>query len=86
MLLLFKNIDNDFSDILTDVNVKPRIKTKMQFDQHLFLNLNFEDDNQFYSYILLKFGESLIKITEKDYTPIPKIDYYPRKIVKNENS
>jgi hypothetical protein len=81
MLFYFKKEDNDFSEILEDPSIKPQIRVKIKLYQHLILSLYQDTDTKLQSYIILKFGELLTKMTEKDYTPIPNVDYRPKKPV-----
>lgn len=75
----FKRESNDFSDILNDQNLKKDIDTKIFWLNHLVIGLRFEVNDQTLGYIVLKYGEDLVKLVETDYTPLPNIDYIPKR-------
>ena len=67
---------NDFKDILSDISLKKHIHLKLSWYQHLILA--FEDiDDSIRGYIMLKYGDEVTKLTDKDYTPVPNVDYKP---------
>ncbi len=74
---------NNFTDILSDSNIKKYIKTKINFDQYLILGFNNYDKevNKITSYIMLKYGEDIVDFTHviPDRTPIPHKDYVPER-------
>jgi hypothetical protein len=74
----FKRESNNFDDILSDNNIKPAIRTKISWVNHIMLGFsdNLKNENIF-GYIVLKYGENIINPIEKDFTPIPNIDYIP---------
>ena len=73
---IFHRENNDFSDILTDANIKKLFVFKIKYDQHLILGSDeIPDDLQ--SYIMLKYGDDIrdnrhIFIDRK---PVIGIDY-----------
>ena len=75
-LYIFFKEDNDFSDILDDNNLKKLFRFKISWSQHLMLGSN-ETTDELNSYIVLKYGESLLNERHlfKDRTPQPNIDY-----------
>jgi hypothetical protein len=75
----FKRESNDFSDILSDVNVKKYIRTKIRWLEHLMIGLAHTTQEGVYGYIVLKYGEDICNLTEKNYTPIPFVDYVPKR-------
>ena len=79
---LFYRESNDFTDILTDANIKKQIKCEMTFTNHLILGIaqNKETD-KVTSYLMLKYGEDMIDFKHliPDRTPIPLDDYVPEK-------
>lgn len=82
MTFYFFRESNDFSDILSDPSIKKSIRLKIKTFQHLIISLNeYEENSTTESYIMLKYGESLTKIVEKDRTPIMYVDYIPKKPV-----
>lgn len=71
---------NDFRDILTDTNIKGSIKTKISWLNHLLLGLTEGNKSEnIFGYIVLKYGEDITNLVEKDYTPIPNVDYIPKR-------
>lgn len=82
MTFYFFRESNDFSDILTDQSIKKLIRRKIKFYQYLIISLDeYVETDTTESYIMLKYGESLTKIVEKDRTPIMYVDYIPKKPV-----
>ena len=75
----FKRESNNFSDILSDVNVKKHVRTKISWLNHLMIGLAHSTEEGVFGYIVLKYGEDICKTVEKDYTPIPNIDYTPKR-------
>ena len=75
----FKRESNDFSDILSDVNIKGYVTTKISWLNHLMIGLSYTVSEGVFGYIVLKYGEDICNPVEKDYTPIPYIDYIPKK-------
>ena len=73
----FYRENNNFEDILTDINLKKVIKFKIRWFQYLMIGIP-EDEKQF-SYITLKYGDDLKKPDVRDFTPIPGVDYAPKK-------
>jgi len=76
---IFYRENNKFDDILSDANIKRIISLKITWDQHLMLGLGNKSNDRHYSYITLKYGEDIRKLDTKDRTPIPMIDYVPKK-------
>jgi hypothetical protein len=76
----FSREDNNFDDILKDVNLKKRIDFKLRWYQHLMIGM--VEDDRTSSYITLKYGDEMVNEMVKDFSPIPGVDYTPkRKIV-----
>lgn len=75
----FKNEANDFEDILNDISIKSAIKLKIKWTNHLILGFteNAKNENIF-GYIVLKYGDYIFNPI-KDYTPIPNVDYKPKR-------
>ena len=69
--------NNNFEDILTDINLKKVIKFKIRWFQYLMIVIP-EDEKQF-SYITLKYGDDIKPPDIKDFTPVPGVDYVPKK-------
>jgi|APGre2960657373_1045057.scaffolds.fasta_scaffold241232_1 hypothetical protein len=72
----FYRESNNFDDILNDVALKKKIHFKIRWSNHLEIGINHYSDEGLITYIELKYGESIIRLT-KDYSPIPNIDYIP---------
>ena len=72
----FYRESNKFDDILSDVSLKKHIHLKMSWYQHLLLGFDDLDDSM-QGYIMLKYGDEVTKLTDKDYRPIPNVDYKP---------
>lgn len=76
----FKRSGNDFTDILKDSSLKKVIDTKITWDQHLIIGIQDNDTNQStFSYITIKYGDDLASDTIKDLSPVPGVDYMPKK-------
>jgi hypothetical protein len=84
--LVFIREKNNFEDILKDISLKNKYKTKIEYDEHLILG--FVEDDSFgktLSYIMLKYGDDMKDFDNivPDRSPIPNIDYVP--VRKNKN-
>ena len=73
--ITFFRENNDFSDILTDTNLKKYIDEKVQWKNHLIIGIVADD--KVFSYITLKYGESIRTSLVKSFNPIPNVDYIP---------
>lgn len=69
--------NNNFKDLLSDSNIKSKLKVKIKWYQHLLIGFDDYIDDRILGYIVLKYGEDIKNVFEKDYTPIPNIDYIP---------
>lgn len=69
--------NNNFDDILSDNNIKKKLRFKIKWYCHLVIAFEKESDEQFLGYLILKFGDSIKDLTNFDYTPKPYIDYTP---------
>lgn len=76
---IFYRENNKFDDILKDSNISRVICFKILWDQHLMIGLGNKSSDRHYSYITLKYGEDMKKLDVIDRTPIPNIDYIPKK-------
>lgn len=76
---VFNRENNKFDDILKDRVIKPAIREKYQFAEHLIIRV--EDKPEVLAYLTLIFSEELksMKDLVPDRTPKPYIDYTPRK-------
>ena len=71
----FYRNNNDFTDILNDSILKKAVDEKITFKNYLILGIT--DDDKIFSYITLKYGESIRTNIVKDYSPIANVDYIP---------
>lgn len=75
----FYRESNDFTDILNDMNIKSNICVKMTWSNHLLIGLKYNVDDSILGYIVLKYGDDIVKLTDRDYSPKPYVDYIPLK-------
>jgi hypothetical protein len=75
----FKRESNDFNDILKDQSIKSQIKTKIKWHEHLLVGLSDDTEENLLGYIVLKYGDDMVNHIDKDYTPIPGVDYIPKR-------
>ena len=74
----FYRENNNFDDILNDTIVKKIIDEKLRWYQYLIIGMN-EKHEQSFSYITLKYGDEMKQELVKDFTPIPGVDYIPKR-------
>ena len=74
----FYRENNNFDDILNDTIIKKIIDERLRWYQYLIIGMN-ERHEQSFSYITLKYGDEMKQEVVKDFTPIPGIDYIPRR-------
>jgi len=74
----FYRENNNFDDILNDLIIKKIIDEKMRWFQHLIIGMN-EKHEQTFSYITLKYGDEMKPALVRDFSPIPGIDYVPKR-------
>ena len=74
----FYRENNNFDDILNDTIVKKIIDEKLRRYQYLIIGMN-EKHEQSFSYITLKYGDEMKQELVKDFTPIPGVDYIPKR-------
>lgn len=75
--ITFYRENSNFEDILKDPNLKKLIYEKTKWYQHLTVGI--KDDEKIFSYITLKYGDDIRTSLVKDFSPIPNIDYIPKK-------
>lgn len=75
----FRRENNNFTDILQDATIKKVVDVKIQWYQHLVIGIRSEGNERAFSYITLMFGEDMVNELSKDYTPVPGVDYMPKK-------
>ena len=74
----FYRENDNFDDILNDTIVKKIIDEKLRWYQYLIIGMN-EKHEQSFSYITLKYGDEMKQELVKDFTPIPGVDYIPKR-------
>lgn len=72
----FYRESNNFDDILNDITLKKHIHLKLYWNQYLTIGCS-DITESIEGYLMLKFGDDLRKLTDKDYTPVPNVDYTP---------
>jgi hypothetical protein len=76
----FYRESNNFDDILNDAMLKKSIDEVIRWYQYLIIGLyETTKNNQNNSYITLKYGDEMTNNLVKDYSPIPGVDYVPKK-------
>lgn len=77
---IFKRENNKFEDILKDNVIKPAIRHKISFKDHLILGFANEED-KIMSYMTIKYGDDMTSFTDiaPDRSPIMGKDYIPKK-------
>jgi len=77
---IFARESDKFDDILKDIAVKPVIRHKIRFKNHLILGFS-DDDEKIISYMTIKYGDDLTSFNHiaADRTPIMNKDYIPKK-------
>lgn len=74
----YRDSDN-FDDIIKDIVIKNLIRTKIRVKNYLILELVDQSDSKIEGYITIKYGDSFTQLSDKDYTPIPNVDYVPKR-------
>ena len=75
----FKRESDNFDDILTDETLKRKIRKKLMWGRDLMIGLSHKTDDSTIGYLVLKYGEHIVNPINKDYTPIPNVDYIPKR-------
>ncbi len=76
----FYRENNNFDDILNDSILKKSIDEVTTWYQHLMIGVyETEKNNQNNSYITLKYGDEMINDLIKDHSPVPGVDYIPKR-------
>jgi hypothetical protein len=70
--------NNKFDDILNDAILKKFLLEKVKWHQHLMIGLSDKVEGNL-SYLTLKYGDDIITDYYKDFSPIPGVDYKPKK-------
>jgi hypothetical protein len=74
----FYRESNNFDDILNDQIIKKIIDEKVRWYQHLIIGMQ-DTNEQSFSYITLKYGDEMVQELIKDRSPIPGVDYMPKR-------
>lgn len=76
----FYRESNKFDDILNDAILKKSIDEVITWYQHLVIGV-YETDktDQNNSYITLKYGDEMQNDLVKDRSPVPGVDYMPKR-------
>ena len=76
----FYRESNKFDDILNDAILKKSIDEIVTWYQHLVIGVHETDKtDQNSSYITLKYGDEMQNDLVKDRSPVPGIDYVPKR-------
>jgi hypothetical protein len=75
----FKRESNNFDDILNDPALKKLIKLKIKWKSHLMIGLSDKAEDGTYGYVVLKYGDDIINPINKDFRPVPGVDYTPKR-------
>ena len=76
----FYRENNNFTDILSDPIIKKMIDTKISWYQYLTIGVQDTKANeQSFSLITLKYGDDMKQHDTKDFTPVPGVDYIPKR-------
>lgn len=75
---IFYRESNNFTDILSDTNVKQYFKQKISWKNYLVL-MSHKVKPEIESYIMLKYGDEMKSWDHirKDNSPVPHVDYEP---------
>lgn len=75
----FYRESNNFDDILSDVVIKKYIDEKVRWKNYLNIGVRDSSVNKVSIHITLKYGDELRTDFIKDYSPIPNVDYVPKR-------
>jgi hypothetical protein len=75
----FYRENNKFDDILSDQTIKKLLKMKVFWYQYMMVGIEEHKNEQTFSYITLKYGDDIKSPDVKDFTPVPGVDYVPKK-------
>jgi hypothetical protein len=77
----FYRENNVFTDIENDTIVKKFADTKIRWYQHFMVGIStyIKDSDHYLSLLTLKYGEDMLQSVCKDYSPVPGVDYVPKK-------
>ena len=75
----FYRENNNFDDIQSDTIVKKFAEQKFKWYQYFMIGMRKDGNDQNFSMLTLKYGEDMVNNLTKDFTPIPGVDYIPKK-------
>jgi hypothetical protein len=77
----FYRENNEFTDIENDAIVKKFADTKIRWYQHFMVGIStyIKDSDHYLSLLTLKYGDDMIQSVCKDHSPVPGVDYVPKK-------
>lgn len=76
----FYREDNNFTDILNDISIKKLIDEKIRWYQWLTIGIaDTTKNSQSFSLLTLKYGDDMKQDFIKDFSPVPGVDYIPKK-------
>ena len=75
----FYRENNNFDDIQSDTIVKKFAEQKFKWYQYFMIGMRKDGNDQNFSMLTLKYGEDMVNNLTKDSTPIPGVDYIPKK-------
>jgi len=76
---VFYRENDNFDDILKDSNIKRVIHLKIKWECHLMIGIKESGNDRHFSYIGLKYGDDIKRLDTRDRTPVPGVDYVPKK-------
>lgn len=78
---VFNRTTNDFSDIINDASLKNKIFTKIKFPNRLLLGISSKEIEELDTYLRIKYNGEIASLEQhvKDLSPVPHVDYIPRK-------
>ena len=75
----FHRENNNFDDIIKDINIKKIISFKISWANFLMIGIGEKGNDRHFSYITLKYGEDIMNPDVIDRTPVAGVDYTPKK-------
>ena len=74
----FYRENNNFTDILADINIKKVVDMKISWHRHLMIGMQATTNSGTFSYITLKYGDEMKPTLVRDFSPVSGIDYVPK--------
>lgn len=69
----FNRESDNFDDILSDKVIK-KLRVKIRWTNTLLIGLA-DADEKTQGYVVLKYGDDIVKLVNTDFTPVPGKDY-----------